>query len=210
MNYTRLSCADVTSALRDIATEAEETFGNLDGPQLNWRPDASRWSVAQCFEHLLTGNRLMYQAADAAMRNRPGLWQRAPILPSLFAQLLIRSQGPGGTRKHTAPREAQPTSSTIPDDVIQRFADQQRQLAEWVRTTDPRVVTRAIMVSPFVGIITYSVLDGFRLLVAHDRRHFEQARRVMQSGEFPVASSVTSTARRSGPSSPPDRAARRW
>jgi hypothetical protein len=33
-------------------------------------------------------------------------------------------------------------------------------------------------------VVTYSVLDGLRLLVAHDRRHFEQARRVMQSPDF--------------------------
>ena len=37
------------------------------------------------------------------------------------------------------------------------------------------------MVSPFVSFITYSVLDGCRLIVTHERRHFEQARRVAGS-----------------------------
>jgi hypothetical protein len=41
------------------------------------------------------------------------------------------------------------------------------------------------MVSPFVAFITYSVLDGCRLLVAHERRHFEQARRVTREPGFP-------------------------
>jgi hypothetical protein len=41
------------------------------------------------------------------------------------------------------------------------------------------------MTSPFVRFITYSVLDGWRLAVAHDRRHFEQARRVTLMPEFP-------------------------
>jgi len=43
------------------------------------------------------------------------------------------------------------------------------------------------MVSPFVRFITYSVLDGCRLMAAHDRRHFEQARRVTQTAGFPRA-----------------------
>ena len=43
------------------------------------------------------------------------------------------------------------------------------------------------MTSPFARIITYSVLDGWRLMLAHDRRHVEQARRVVQSPEFPKA-----------------------
>ena len=41
------------------------------------------------------------------------------------------------------------------------------------------------MTSPFVGFITYSVLDGARLMLAHDHRHIEQARRVTQAPGFP-------------------------
>ena len=42
------------------------------------------------------------------------------------------------------------------------------------------------MVSPFVAFITYTVLDGWRVIVAHGRRHLEQARRVTQSPGFPA------------------------
>jgi hypothetical protein len=41
------------------------------------------------------------------------------------------------------------------------------------------------MVSPFVPQITYSVVNGYRLMAAHQRRHFEQARRVAEHAEFP-------------------------
>ena len=62
MDYTVLSLADVRNGLDDIARETQATFGGFDGRQLNWRPDETRWSVAQCFEHLLTANRLMFLA----------------------------------------------------------------------------------------------------------------------------------------------------
>jgi hypothetical protein len=45
---------------------------------------------------------------------------------------------------------------------------------------------RAIMTSPFVRFITYSVLDSCRLIGAHDQRHLGQARRVMESIGFPA------------------------
>jgi hypothetical protein len=54
-----------------------------------------------------------------------------------------------------------------------------------VRSLDGRDVARIIMVSPFASFITYSVLDGCRLIVTHERRHFEQARRVTQAPGFP-------------------------
>jgi hypothetical protein len=37
----------------------------------------------------------------------------------------------------------------------------------------------------FITLVTYSALDGWRLIVAHDQRHLEQARRVTQSPGFP-------------------------
>ena len=187
MDYSTLSLAEVSAGLQDVARETQATFGGLDGRQLNWRPDAARWSVAQCFEHLLTANRLMVQAAEAALSKtqRRTVWERLPVVPGVFGRLLIRSQAPGGTRKFTAPSRARPATSDIDPDIIRRFVDQQRDAAARVEALEESDVARAIMTSPFIRVITYSVLDGWRLMLAHDRRHVEQARRVTRSTGFP-------------------------
>jgi hypothetical protein len=98
---------------------------------------------------------------------------------------LIRSQSPNTTRRFTAPSKARPPASDIPGDVIQRFIEQQGDAAAWMRTLTEPAAASAIMFSPFIPVAPYSVLDGCRLIVAHDRRHFEQARRVMLAQEFP-------------------------
>jgi DinB superfamily len=187
MNYTALSLADVKNALEVTARDAHLTFGRLTARQLNWRPDEKRWSVGQCFDHLITANRLIFERADEALDNtRPRtLWQRLPILPRVFGRLLIQSQAPSGTRKFTAPPAARPATSGVPADVVTRFLQQQHESAERIRAIDERSAAAAIMTSPFVDFITYSVLDGLRLVVAHGHRHIEQARRVAQSSGFP-------------------------
>ena len=187
MDYTVLSLANVRTGLDDIARETQATFGGFDGRQLNWRPDEARWSVAQCFEHLLTANRLMLRAAEDALNDaRPRtLWQRLPVLPVILGRMLIRSQAPTSVRKFTAPPKAQPARSDIAADIIQRFVEQHRDAVAWVQALDGGDAARAIMTSPFIRVVTYSVLDGWRLMVAHDRRHFEQARRVTLSPGFP-------------------------
>ena len=187
MDYTRLSLAEVNAALDEIARQAKAVFGNLDERQLNWRPDAARWSVAQCFDHLLTANRLMLTAAEEALTGaRPRtIWQRLPVLPGVLGRMLIRSQTPNNARKFTASPKAQPSASDIAPDIIQHFVDEHREAAACVENLDEREAARTLMTSPFVSVITYSVLDGWRLVVAHDRRHFEQARLVTQSPGFP-------------------------
>lgn len=188
MDYATLSLADVRRGLDNVARETQATFGGLDAQQLNWRPDAARWSVAQCFDHLLMANRLMLEAAEVALTGAGPrtLWQRLPVLPGVFGRMLVRSQAPRSTRKFTAPSKAQPATSAIGADIIQRFVEQHHQAAVLVQGLDERDAARAIMTSPFIRVITYSVLDGWRLMFAHDRRHIEQARGVTLSPGFPV------------------------
>jgi hypothetical protein len=179
MDYLNLSLGDVKAGLHEVARDAQLAFGGLSVKELNWKPDATSWSVAQCFEHLVTGNELLLNAARRAVAQSPSsIWQRIPILPGLFGRALIKSQGPKVTRKYVAPAKAQPASSEVPGDIVQRFVDQHESARRWLDTIDQHAAERSIMVSPFISFVTYSVMDGVRLMVAHDRRHFEQARRV--------------------------------
>ena len=189
MDYARLSLADVRSGLEEVARETHATFGGLDARQLNWRPAEDRWSIAQCFDHLLTANRQMFQAAEDALDGTTPrtVVQRLPVLPGVMGRALIRSQAPPPTRKFTAPPQARPASSDIAAGVIQAFVEQQHDALTRLRALDERQAAQVIMVSPFIKVVVYSVLDGWRLIFAHERRHFEQARVVASSAAFPKA-----------------------
>ena len=188
--FTAMPLAEVIAEFDAIARDTKAVFGQLDARQLNWRPDPAAWSVAQCFDHLLNANRQMFEAIDAALGPSASrtIWQRLPLLPRLFGRVLIRSQMPEARQKFTAPATAVPAASAIDPDITDRFIAHQGEAAARVRTLDGRGVAGTIMVSPFVSFITYSVLDGCRLIVTHERRHFEQARRVTQAPGFPSRS----------------------
>ena len=143
--------------------------------------------VGQCFEHLLTANRLMLQAADDALTGRVPrtVWQRLPVVPGVIGRMLIRSQAPGAERKFRAPSRAQPASTDVGTDIIQRFVEQHQSAVTRLRGLDERRVAHVVMTSPFVRVIAYSVLDGWRLVFAHDRRHFQQAHRITLLQDFP-------------------------
>lgn len=69
--------------------EAQEVFGNLDLGQLNWKPSAEEWSVAQCFDHLIVTNTdyfpLIKKIAGGQHKPRLSAWlvltQRIPTRP---------------------------------------------------------------------------------------------------------------------------------
>jgi hypothetical protein len=99
--------------------------------------------------------------------------------------MLIRTQSPDAARKFKAPGSARPAASAVDAAVVRRLVDQQRDLARRLDASAGRDLAGTIMVSPFLSIVTYSVLDGWRLIVAHERRHLQQARRVMATAGFP-------------------------
>ena len=197
MDYTSLSLAEVEAELAATARDTRALFGVLDEHQLNWRRDATSWSVAQCFDHLLKINGEMFQAIDAAVGGSrpPTVWQRLPVLPRIFGSMMIKSQMPEAKRKFKAPSTAVPAPSTIDPRIIERFVAHQDEAAARVCSLDGRDAARINMQSPFASFIAYSVLDGCRLIVTHERRHFEQARRVTVEPNFPGAIGSASAGR---------------
>ena len=184
--YTTLSASQLAEEFSAIASDTASVFGALGAPQLNWQPHVAVWSIAQCFDHLLKADHQMLQAIRRALDRSATqtVWQRLPLWPRLFGWMLVTSQAPGGRQKYTAPASARPASSDIAPDTLERFiAWQQVGMAEVQALS--AADARRIMVSPFVEQVTYSVLDGYRLIAAHQRRHFEQASRVMAHPEFP-------------------------
>ncbi|MGH9844290.1 MAG: DinB family protein, partial [Blastocatellia bacterium] len=48
---------DLSGLISEANAITDETlagFGGLTAQQLNWKPGADQWSVAQCFDHLVT------------------------------------------------------------------------------------------------------------------------------------------------------------
>ena len=39
---------------------------------------------------------------------------------------------------------------------------------------------RIIVTSPAASAITYSLMDAYRIIVVHEQRHFQQAKRVLE------------------------------
>jgi hypothetical protein len=178
---------ELLDELRALTDDARRVFGRLTPAQLNWKPSAEVWSVGQCFDHLIVTNRGFYPALEEAARGarREKLWERVSPLSGLFGRLMVR--GMASRRKFKAPRGLKPSASDAGPDVVERFAGQQGELAGLMRAaaagTDLR---RAVVTSPVAGFVTYSMLDACRIVVAHNRRHLAQARRVTEAEGFPA------------------------
>lgn len=170
-----------------IKDEALATFGNLTPVQINWKPGADEWSIGQCLDHLILTNRPYFPVFEkiAAGEYSRTPWERVPLLPALFGRLIVGAVSPKSTRKVKARPKFMPASSDVGGDIITEFARQQDELVRLMKATEKLPIEKIVIRSAVASLVTYSLLDGYRILVTHERRHFMQAERVMASEEFP-------------------------
>ena len=177
----------VINAANDVANKARSTFGHLTPSQLNWKPSAERWSVAQCFDHLLTSNKGYLPIIDNVLAGyKRTFWQSMPLLPGVMGKWLIKSMDPASTRKVKAPKRFQPAQSDISGSVIDDFVAQQATVVQKMKATEHLDLGSIIISSPVTPVVTYSLLDAYRVIAVHEARHFQQAKRVTEESGFPA------------------------
>ncbi len=177
---------DLTGELEEISQNAQKTFGNLSAEQINWRPSADGWSVGQCFEHLIKTNELFYAELDkiAGGARKNSFWENWSPLSTFGGKFLIKSLK-SDERKFKAPTPKIVPPSEIDANIVEVFAAHQAEVLEKIKQTASIDWQKTIITSPFLKLMTYKLADGFRVVVEHERRHFRQAERVLQTEDFP-------------------------
>ena len=182
------SVPHLVSEAESIAVDAQRAFGSLSGAQLNWKPNADAWSVAQCFDHLIRINATYFPSLRRIHERgyTPGWRDRLPFLSRAIGSLVLKAVQPESPRKFKAASHVMPTSSSLDDQIIARFVTHQQEVvAHMKRTAAHGDLDRMVIVSPVASAAFYSVLDAFKIIVAHERRHMAQAGRVTQAPGFP-------------------------
>ena len=191
MNYDLGGFTELPGVLAEARLVADETrrvFGHLSAAQINWKPDEGEWSIGQCFEHLVISNRPYVRILERIIRGErsPTLWERVPVLPGVFGRMVIRALRPDSGRKVRARKAFHPSASAIDPEIIGRFVDEQDRLLQLMEATRGLDLDGIVVTSPVSAAVTYSLMDAYRIIVAHEQNHFVQARRLVEPAFEPV------------------------
>jgi hypothetical protein len=182
---------DIDDVIRQIDAadrEADALTAGLSDAQFRWQPDGgTRWSVAQCLDHLAATNEV-YGAAVASgieAARRKGWMRGGSLQPGFFGRRFVQSLEPPVRQRGRAFASVRPRPALDRDDVLRRYHaahERVRQLARDAATID---ANRASFRNPFLKLLRVKVSTGLHVIGAHDRRHLWQARQVLQRPDFP-------------------------
>jgi hypothetical protein len=170
-----------------ISDEVRETFGKLSPEQLNWKINDSEWSIGQCFDHLIVSNNLYFKniqkVADGTHVNN---WFSAiPLFTNIVGQQLKKAVSPDSPKKIKTFPVFEPGFSKIEATVIEDFCENQETLISLMEATKDLNLRGIKIPTPISEAVNIRLSDAFEVLIMHERRHFDQAKRVLDATGFP-------------------------
>lgn len=162
--------------LQEVNVSVQQLLGNLTLAQLNWKPDASIWSISEIIGHLIAVNQSYFPIIDqikAGVYRQP-LLGNFSFLTAFFGKALKNALNPSNENKTRTLKLWQP--KTVPSDqaILADFMDHQENLIRYMHESRKFVSEGRIIASPANSMIVYTLEDAFEIIVLHEQRHMKQ------------------------------------
>jgi hypothetical protein len=162
----------------DVTHAVQEEFQILSSDQLNWKPNANSWSIGQVIDHLIVINKTYFPILEQLKKGTYKLiWLgRVNFIVRFFGDFILGTVNPDRKKKMKTLPIWEPTKSNVDPAIVSTFIEQQTLLKQNIQNSLALLERGAVISSPANRIIVYKLDRAFEIIVAHERRHLEQAR----------------------------------
>jgi len=152
----------------------------LNEAQLNYKPDADKWSVAECVKHIAAAETTLWAMVDGSLKKQANPEARAGLKftdDQLIAAVEDRTHK---SKTFSALEPANSPYKTV-DEALAAFKQNREKLIAFIKTT-PDDLRNHVSVLP-VG--TFDAYQFILLIGAHSNRHTQQIQEVKMNTNFP-------------------------
>ena len=175
---------DEVKAQFDAATaRARQLLTGNSADVLTRRPQADRWSPADCVAHLTLTNQHYPPLLRGALEQAPagdgpyGMDFRGRMLRWIL-------EPPYRSGVKTMP-SMEPQAGEPPEQVLAAFLASQEEILRLLVAARGKALEKATITSPFSKRMRYNAYSCFQVLAAHERRHLWQAEQVLAQMKTP-------------------------
>jgi hypothetical protein len=165
----------------DKVTEAfKREFGALGVKELNWKPNAASWSIAQNIDHLIVINNTYFSIITSLHNGTyKAPWMaKMNFMVNFLGKMVLNAVQPDRRRKSKTFPVWEPATSDLPANLPDKFEEHQTELKRVIEGSRDLLANNTVIASPASNKIVYKLETAFDIIVAHEQRHLEQAREV--------------------------------
>lgn len=160
----------------------KELFLDLNEDQLNAKPNQNTWSIAQNLEHLVVINESYYPILKELHHKtyKAPLHAKLPLLVSFFGKFVFNSVAPDRRKKMKTFPIWEPSHSAVVAGIVDRFIQHQEELKKVMIEAHAFTANNVVIHSPASKVIFYELATAFDIIVAHEKRHINQAKELLE------------------------------
>ncbi len=157
-------------------------FGVLTEEQLNWKPNAQTWSIAQNIEHLIIINKSYFPILKTL---REGAYKtpfigKMRFLTKWMGKAMLKAVQPNRKKKTKTFIIWEPTKEEKIINILKQFENHQERLKKEIKSSKNSLKKGVVISSPVNKNIVYPLETAFEILIAHEKRHYQQAKEVLE------------------------------
>jgi len=180
----KISTSQLLNELRTMTQDhmqyAEKLLGQPD-EKLNSRVSNDSWSILECLEHL---NRYgdfyipeINKRISSSQTSSTPVFETG-ILGNYFAKSMLPKEK---MNKMKTFKNMDPINSQLDKNVVKEFIKQQNQLIELLQRADQINLNKVKTSISISKLIKLRLGDTFRFVIYHNKRHLQQAEKVLMN-----------------------------
>jgi hypothetical protein len=178
--------AQLVKLLKDAQKEFVSAVESLSDEQWKWKPAPTRWSVAECAEHIVLSEDALFSRALQALKNPADPeWEtktkgKTEILLNVMAQRQGRAQ---------APEEIVPQGKMSRAEIMEKFAQVRGRTLKFAEEMKGPIKEH-LTPHPFPIFNPLNTYQWVLYIPLHNMRHDKQIEEVKATAGFPTKSAL--------------------
>jgi uncharacterized damage-inducible protein DinB len=175
---TKTERAEIIDLLNKSEKEFLQAVEGLSEQQWSFKPGPDRWSVAECAEHIVLAEALLFETATKSLTAAADdKWEE-----TLRKTDVLRRALPNRTTKVDAPAAIKPRQAMTRQQLMARFKEQRARALAYVQETEAPLKAHTAA-NPFFGPL--NAHQWLLYIPLHHLRHNLQIAEVKSSSSYP-------------------------
>ncbi|MFY0598950.1 MAG: DinB family protein [Cyclobacteriaceae bacterium] len=176
-SLTKEERANAVSLLKDTQKELMKTVNGLSEKQLNFKPDADTWSIAEVLEHIALSELGLSQAFQMTLKAESEDKPENGVSDEMIVDIITNREQKVKTRPDLEPINKFGSASGS----IEAFENQRKTNIDFIKETEDSLRDRYFEF-PFGKADAYQLM---LFIAGHSQRHTDQIKEVMANTNFP-------------------------
>jgi len=165
---------------------ATRQFSGLSENQINWKPSEEKWSIGECIDHLVVTHKLYNSKVNELQPLFEDCGEGSFKFKHTFSgRMILKYVDPNSTTKAKTFKVFKPSMRQINTNIIRSFCEEVETMISFAEKLHGADLTKLKISSPATKLLKMNVGDALLINLYHDKRHLNQAKKIMMEAKFP-------------------------